>query len=207
MRITAVLILVISLTASVAAQTAVNERDDFDYIEADSQSNVLRTTHAAKFQITLARTFSSLGEFHHQAVYNDKKFNISMAVFRSGGDLLLVHAEAHADGSGGLDYSDLEQATLSGLHFTRRTQCASPEDAEELKSNPQISFIRSKGFVIRFPFQLEQFFATSKDGTSEVVISYGRAVLECSVSEGSKLRKDLEDAIEISSPEKTTLSN
>jgi hypothetical protein len=101
-------------------------------------------------------------------------------VFSRGSDLLLIHAETHTDGSGGLDYSDLKPATLSGLPFTNRTQCASSEDKAELDENPQIQFVRSKVFDLSIPFLLEQFFATSKDGTAEVVISYGRAVKGCS---------------------------
>ena len=201
MRIRLLILLVLLSTVLVSAQDKSGAEVDFDHLEIDSRLNVVRTTHAAPYRMVIKPSFKFLGEFHHQAVYNGKGFDISMAVFRRGGDLLLIHAEKHTDGSGGLDYSDLEPAKLDGIPFTRRTQCATKEDEEELKSNPQISFIGSKGFEFGYPFQLEQFFTTSKDGTSEIVISYGRAVDECSGKTGAELRKSLDDGTLIREPE------
>ncbi|QQS41550.1 MAG: hypothetical protein IPM63_00970 [Acidobacteriota bacterium] len=176
---------------AVWAQETPQETVDFDYLKISR--NVVRTTHSAKYRIYIDKPFKFLGRLDHKAVYGDIGFNISMAVFARGNDLLLIHAEKHSDGSGGLDYSDLTPAKLDDLLFTRRTQCASTEDTEELASNPQIRFIRSKGFDLSVPFQLEQFFTTSKDGTSEVVISYGRAVDKCSEELGAELRKELDE--------------
>jgi len=198
MRMILLILVALLSTLPMAAQDIAGKKVDFDHVDVDSRLNVVKTTHAAKYRIEIQSSFKFLGEFHHQAVYNGKGFDISMAVFRRGGDLLLIHAETHTDGSGGLDYSDLDPAKLDGLPFTRRTQCASKEDEEELKSNPQIRFIGSKGFELRLPFHLEQFFTTSGDGTSEIVISYGRAVNDCSENEGAEIRKDLEDALRIS---------
>jgi hypothetical protein len=196
MRISAIFLLFLLLFSLPSfGQTGPAAKAEFDYL--DVSGNVVRTTHAAKYRIRVAKGFKYLGEFHHQATYNDIGFNVSMAVFARGKDLLMIHAERHTDGSGGLDYSGLEPAKLSGLPFTQRTQCASPEDREELDSNPQIRFVRSKGFDLTIPFQLEQDFATSKDGTSEVVISYGRAVERCSDAIGAELKKEIQEAAKI----------
>ena len=51
---------------------------------------------------------------------------------------------------------------------------------EELASNPEIKLVRDAGFELVTPFFIRQFFATSLDGTSELVISYGRRVANCS---------------------------
>lgn len=198
MRFKLLILLSLLLTVSASAQDKPDAKIEFDHIDVDAHLNVVKTNHAARYTINIQNSFKFLGEFHHQAEYNGKGFDISMAVFRRGDDLLLIHAETHTDGSGGLDYSDLEAAKLDGLPFTRRTQCATKEDEEELKSNPQISFIGSKGFEFGYPFQLEQFFTTSEDGTSEIVISLGRAVNECTEKGGAELRKDLEDELHIS---------
>lgn len=195
MRPTTIFVLFLFLAVPAPAQQFPETKVDFDLIDVDARLNVLTTTHAAKYRIGLANSFKFLGELHHQAVYNDRGFDISMAVFSRGDDLLLIHAEKHTDGSGGLDYSHLEPAMLKDIPFTRRTQCATEEDEEELNSNPQISYIRSKGFEFKLPFQLEQYFTTSRDGTSEIVISYGRAVNECSDSFGLDMRTELEKVV------------
>lgn len=187
--------LLLAFTVAAGAQESSEETVDFDYL--DVSRYFVESTHGAKYGISISRSFNLVGRLDHKAVYDDVGFNISMAVFAREGDLLLIHAEKHTDGSGGLDYSDLEPAKLSGLAFTRRTQCASEEDKEELDSNPQIRFIRSKGFEVTVPFQLEQYFTTSRDGTSEVVISYGRGVKECSEAIGIELRKELENVVKV----------
>lgn len=195
MRLPFVLMIFLLMASVAPGQRPPETNVNFDLIDFDPRLNVLTTTHAAKYRIGIDKAFKFLGEFHHQAVYNEKGFDISMAALSRGEDLLLIHAERHTDGSGGLDYSYLEPATLRGLPFTRRTQCATKEDEEELKSNPQISFIRSKGFAFTLPFQLEQYFTTSKDGSSEIVISFGRAVGECSDTVGANLRDELGQVI------------
>ena len=195
MRSTVIVLFILFFSFTVNGQKKPGEKLDFQYL--DISGNIVRTIHAAKYKIHISSSFKFLGVLNHQATYNDIGFNVSMAVFSRGKDLILIHAEKHTDGSGGLDYSDLEPAKLSGLPFTHRTQCASSEDKEELDNNPQISFVRSKGFDLSIPFQLEQYFTTSKDGTSEIVISYGRAVKECSEVTGAGLRKELAGIVKV----------
>lgn len=195
MRSAVILLLLVSFAFPSFGQRVPTDKPDFKYL--DISGNVVRTSHSAKYRISVSRSFKFLGVLDHQAVYNEIGFNVSMAVFARGNDLLLIHAEKHTDGSGGLDYGYLKPARLSGIPFNARTQCATAEDRAELDENPQIRFIRSKGFDLTVPFQLEQFFATSQDGTSEVVISYGRAVEACSDVTGEELRKDLESVVSV----------
>lgn len=196
--LTLILLFMFSLSVCATAQTSTDKGAYFDYI--DVRGNNVLTTHAAKYELTLDESFRYLGELHHQPIYNDVSFNVSMAVFSRDDSLLMVHAETHTDGSGGLDYSDLESAKLSGLPFTHRTQCASEEDKAELDDNPQIRFVRSKGFDLSIPFQLEQFFTTSKAGDAEVVISFGKAVQGCETAASalaSRLSSDLGSLVKI----------
>ena len=64
------------------------------------------------------------------------KFNVSMAAFSKGDSIILMHAEMHTDGSGGLDYSKLKAETLNGIKFTSREQCVTPADVPD--SNPEL---------------------------------------------------------------------
>ena len=151
--------------------------DKFRYIEVSG--NKIKTTHTAKYDITVDRGFKLIGQMEHQPVYDKKQFNVSFAAYSKGPNLIMVHAETHTDGTGGLDYSNLKPATLSRLPFTWREQCATPEDDDELGSNPQIQFLRTSGFDMPTPFYMRQLFTTSPDGTAEMVISYGRRIESC----------------------------
>ena len=91
----------------------------------------------------------------------------------------MIHAETHTDGSGGLDYSNLKADSLNNLKFTSRDQCAPIEAEAELTANPEIKFLRAKGFSVVLPFYLKQYLTTTADGTAEVVISYGKHVASC----------------------------
>ena len=161
----------------ISANLAYSQKINFDYLKI--KKNSVKTTHSAKYTFKIKKPFKFLGEYHHQPTYGKKQFNVSMAVFSSGENILIIHAETHTDGSDGLDYSNLSPIKLSKLDFTTREQCASEDDSDELNANPQIRFIRNKGFEMNLPFYLKQFFTTSSDGKAEVVLSYGRKVNSC----------------------------
>lgn len=153
------------------------QNSDFDYIRI--KGHTVKTTHQAKYKININKSFKFLGEFHHQPTYGEKQFNVSVAVYTDGENIIMIHAETHTDSSGGLDYSNLTPAKLNKLNFTTREQCATAEDEAELSANPQIRFIRDKGFDLTVPFFLQQFFTTSDDGKAEVIISYGHKIDSC----------------------------
>lgn len=172
----------------------------FDYLKI--KGNTVKTTHQARYKIKINKSFKPLGELHHQPTYGEKQFNVSLAAFSSGADIIMIHAETHTDKSGGLDYSNLKADSLDDLKFTSREQCAPAEAEAELATNPQIKFLREKGFQVKLPFLLKQYFATAPDGTAEVVISYGMPVSTCDESSATfgefkaqsekKLRENIE---------------
>ncbi len=154
------------------------QTNDFDYLEISK--NTVRSTHGTNYKIKVDRSFKLLGEFSHQPTYGENQFNVSFAAYSDENNLIMIHAEKHTDGSGGLDYSELSPTELNGIKFTSRTQCAEPEDDAELEANPEILFVRKQGFALKTPFFIKQYFVTDVAGTAEVVISYGRAVSDCS---------------------------
>ncbi|MEZ5426571.1 MAG: hypothetical protein R2747_09925 [Pyrinomonadaceae bacterium] len=191
MKSTLFLIIFLLSTAPVFGQ-------DFDYLKIEK--NKIKTTHQAKFIIEIDNTFDFLGEFRHQPTYGEKQFNVSFAAYRNGENLIMIHAETHTDGSGGLDYSELQPAVLNGLKFTAREQCATAEDEAEMKANPQIQFLEKAGFEIKLPFYLQQYFATSPDGKAEVVISYGRKIPSCdSITDDfrNQIRREISENIRV----------
>lgn len=152
----------------------------FDYLKV--KGNTVKTTHQARYKIKIDKSFGFLGELHHQPTYSEKQFNVSLAAFSGGADIIMIHAETHTDKSGGLDYSNLKADALDNLKFTSREQCAPAEAEADLSSNPEIKFLREKGYSLKLPFLLKQYFTTAADGTAEVVISYGTRVASCDES-------------------------
>ncbi len=154
-----------------------DNRTKFDYLKV--KGHTVETKHQARYKIKVGKSFQSLGEFHHQPIYENKQFNVSLAAFFKNEEIIMIHAETHTDGSGGLDYSNLKADSLNNLKFTSRDQCAPIEAEAELASNPEIKFLRGKGFSVVLPFYLKQYLTTAADGTAEVVISYGKHVGSC----------------------------
>jgi hypothetical protein len=106
-------------------------------------------------------------------------FNVSVAAFAKGESILMVHAEAHADGSGGLDYSNLKPDPINGINFTSREQCALLSEIPDPYSIPDLRFLRDKGFDAAPAMYLKQYLIASKDGSAEFVLSYGKRVASC----------------------------
>ena len=149
----------------------------FDYLKV--RGNTAESTHKAKYKLEIDKSFKPLGEFHHQPVYEGVQFNVSLAAFSRGESIVMMHAETHTDGSGGLDYSKLRPETLDGVKFNTREQCATPAEVPDPYSNPEFRFLRDKGFKAVLPIYLKQYLATSPDGAAEVVLSYGKRVAAC----------------------------
>jgi hypothetical protein len=168
-----VLVCVLVVCGLLRAATA----QTFDYLNVDG--NTVETTHPAKYRFKLSKALKPLGEFHHQPVYEGVRFNVSLAAFAREDRLLMVHAEMHTDQSGGLDYSKLPPAEVRGVRFNMREQCVTLADVRDPYGNPELRFVRDRGFVVLPPLYLRQFYATSPDGTAEVVLTYATRVESC----------------------------
>lgn len=173
----------------------------FDYLKV--RGNVVESTHQLKYSARIEKSFKLLGEYHHQPTYGGKMFNVSVVAFARDDSLVMIHAEAHADNSGGLDYSDLKPDPLDGINFTSREQCAVLAEIPDADSIPDLRFLRDQGFTPAPAIFLKQFLTTSPDGSAEYVLSYGRRVPSCGsdiitpeFKEG--IGRDLRSAVKIS---------
>jgi hypothetical protein len=156
------------------------QSEKFDYL--DARGNTLRSTHKVSLKLKVNKSFKFLGEFHHQPIYADKQFNVSLAAFAKDEAVILVHAETHTDGSGGLDYNNLTPAKLGKINFNFREQCVTAAEIPDPYVNPELRFLRDKGFAVTLPLYLRQYFTTAPDGTAEYVLTYGKRVSACGVS-------------------------
>ncbi len=152
-------------------------QDKFDYLKVEGHK--VESTHKLRYVARIDKSFKLLGEHHHQPTYGAKMFNVSVAAYARGDDLVMIHAEAHTDGSGGLDYSNLKPDPLGGIDFTSREQCAVLAEIPDPYSIPDLRFLRDKGFTPAPAVFLKQYLIASPDGSAEYVYSYGRRVASC----------------------------
>lgn len=149
----------------------------FDYLKV--RGNSVESSHQLRYSARIEKSFKLLGEYHHRPTYGEKMFNVSVAAFARDDSLVMIHAEAHTDNSGGLDYSNLKPDPLDGISFTSREQCAVLAEIEDPYSIPDLRFLRDRGFTPAPAIFLKQFLTTSPDGSAEYVLSYGKRVPSC----------------------------
>lgn len=169
--------LIVALSVLLVAALGSPAQNKFDYL--DVRGDGVRSVHKLKYFVRVDKSFRLLGEYHHRPTYGGKMFNVSVAAYASGDSLLMIHAEAHADGSGGLDYSNLKPDPLGGINFTSREQCAVMAEIPEADDNPDLRFLREKGFAPDPAIFLKQYLIASADGSAEYVLSYGKRVASC----------------------------
>lgn len=155
-----------------------SQQPAFDYLRV--KGRVVESTHRIKYRLQVDKSFHLLGEYHHQPTYGGKMFNVTVAAYAKGERLLMIHAEAHTDGSGGLDYSNLKPDPLNGISFNSREQCAVLAEIPDPYSIPDLRFLIDKGFSPAPAVFLKQYLIASADGSAEYVLSYGRRVASCS---------------------------
>lgn len=168
---------ILSLILVLSSAPAHSQQQKFDYLKVKGQ--VVESTHRLKYRLTVDRSFKFLGEYQHQPTYGEKMFNVAVAAFSNGDHLIMVHAEAHTDGSGGLDYSNLKPDPLGGINFNSREACAVLAEIPETDDNPDLRFLREKGFNASPALFLKQYLIASEDGSAEYVLSYGQRVASC----------------------------
>jgi hypothetical protein len=152
-------------------------QNKFDYLKV--KGHKVTSVHQLKYVARIDKSFKLLGEYHHQPTYSGKMFNVSVAAFSKGDDLIMIHAEAHTDNSGGLDYTNLKPDPLHGINFTSREQCAVIAEIPDPDSIPDLRFLRERGFSPAPAMFLKQYLIASADGSAEYVLSYGKRVASC----------------------------
>jgi len=141
--------------------------------------NQIESTHNLRLSFTIDRAFRPIAAADYQPTFDGKKFNVSIIAFAHGSEFVMIHAEMHTDGSGGLDYSKFVKTELNKVPFTSREQCAEI-DAQTINEEHDLKLLSDGGFSSTPAIWLKQYYATSSDGTSEVVVSFGHRLRSCS---------------------------
>lgn len=168
-------VLILSIVSGISGIN--HNQNKFDYLKV--KGNTVESVHKIRYVVQLDKSFKLLGEYHHQPEYGGKMFNVSVAAYAKGDSLIMMHAEAHADNSGGLDYSNLKPDPLGGINFTSREQCAVLAEIPDPYGIPDLLFLRDNGFTPAPGLFLKQYLIASPDGSAEFVLSYGKRVVSC----------------------------
>lgn len=181
-----------------------SNQSSFDYLKIAGHK--VETTHRLKYMLKVARAYAFLGETNYQPTFDGKGFNVSLAAFAGKDSFVMIHAETHTDGSGGLDYSKLQPDTFSGIKFTSKEECAEL-DQTDIDGEHDLRFLKDNGFNPFPAVYIKQYFTTSADGSSELVITYGKRIRSCKsevvTSEfKAQLNRDSRTAVKVVNREK-----
>ncbi len=164
----------------------------FNYLKI--KGTKAETTHSLKYKFKVDKSYKFLAKTNYQPTFGGIGFNVSLAAFAANDRFIMIHAETHTDGSGGLDYSKLRPDRLDGLNFTSKEQCAEL-DPVDINEEHDLRFLKENGFDPSPAVYIKQYFATSVDGTSEIVFTYGIRLANCkgeAVAPEFKQRIDIE---------------
>ena len=165
-------LLALSIASAASAQ-------EFDHLAVDGHA--VATTHGLPLTLALPQDLTPLGETHFRESYGGPSFDVSATAFASDSVLVAVHAEAHTDGTGGLDYSELPPDTLAGVALHSRVDCFDlrEESDEDVDANGFLRFLRDAGYDFDRALVLKRMYLTDPEGRAEVVLSFGRVVSAC----------------------------
>lgn len=175
-KITFILLLLLAQTFLFSQENAEATTVDFTYLEF--QEDRLLSTHDIQFELNIPEGFDRIDPLHHQAVFNEHPFNVSVAAIMKGDKLIIVHAEKVTDDSGFLDYSYMKPVTLHGHDFHMKENCLMI-NAQVLEGAKDVKYIHDNGFDFGKAIYLRQFFTNTADGNSEYVLSFGLRVKGC----------------------------
>lgn len=111
--------------------------------------------------------------------FNETPFNISLAALIEDNRALMVHAETVADLSGASDYSNLPQADWPNDSFRSEGAICMDVPVEAIEGEHDLEWLRENGFEPTGAIVLAQYFATTADNNSEIVISVLVRVASC----------------------------
>ena len=150
---------------------------DFNYISVSDGR--VRTLHELKYEISIAGDFSITEPKNRIDVFGNTPYRISLAAFIGEDSALMIHAEEVADSSGASDYSHLSLADWPDGTFRSSDPSCLHILPEEVRSEHDLQWLRENGFEPSGNIVYAQYFATTADMNTEIVISMLQHVGSC----------------------------
>ncbi len=150
---------------------------DFNYISVSDDR--IRSHHALKYEVSIAGDFRITRPKNRIDYFNNTPYRISLAAFITDDSALMIHAEEVADSSGASDYSHLEVTEWPNETFRSSGPNCLQIPAEEVEEEHDLSWLRQNGFEPSGSILYAQYFATTADMNTELVISILQRVASC----------------------------
>ena len=153
---------------------------EFAYISVDD--NRIATLHELKFELVMDEAFRATQPLNRVDRFNDTPYQISIAAFIGEDSSLMIHAEKVADSSGASDYSHLPLTNWPDDSFRSGDPVCLEIPAEEVEGEHDLLWLRENGFEPSGSIVFAQYFATTADMNSEIVLSILQRVASCADS-------------------------
>jgi len=164
---------------------------DFDYISISD--NRIRTLHNLKYEVAMTRDFVVIKPKNRVDQFDNIPYKISLAAFIGSDSALMIHAEEVADSSGASDYGHLAPADWPDGTFRSSGSACLRIPAQEVEEEHDLLWLRQNGFEPSGNILYAQYFATTADMNTELVISLLQQVPSCDqVFVNSKLIGELQ---------------
>jgi hypothetical protein len=150
---------------------------DFEYISVSGGR--IHTLHELKYVVSTAADLQVTEPKSRIAQFNGTPYRISLAAFISDTGSLMIHAEEVADSSGASNYSHLPSAIWPNESFRSSGPQCIQIPAEEVEEEHDLLWLRQNGFEPSGSIIYAQYFATTADMNSELVISILHRVTSC----------------------------
>jgi hypothetical protein len=150
---------------------------DFEYISVRDEK--IYTLHGLKYAVSMDGDFKVTMPINRVARFNDTPYRISLAAFISDDSALTIHAEEVADSSGASNYSHLPPAQWPDDSFRSSDPDCLQISIEEVEGEHDLLWLRQNGFEPSGSIVYAQFFSTTADMNSEIVISLLHRVASC----------------------------
>jgi hypothetical protein len=150
---------------------------DFSYISVND--NRIQTLHDIPIEISAGDGFSATEAKNREDVFHGAPYKISLAALIDDDSALMLHAETVADLSGASDYSNLPQADWPNEAFRSGDPVCMDIPLEATEGEHDLEWLRDNGFEPTGAIVFAQYFATTADNNSEIVLSILVRVASC----------------------------
>ncbi len=163
--------LVIAIPFAVAAD------DSFSYLTREGDT--FTSTHGIQLSLSAPDGFFPVDPVNVQVGFVGDQINMSAGAFTSAKAGILIIAEKTIDPASPLDYSRLEEITVSGIDFRMRERCIEI-DPDLIVDVDELSYLASGGFWATPAVYGRQLFKVSDSGDEEYALTYVKRVNNCS---------------------------
>lgn len=169
---------------------------DFNYISVSD--NRIQTLHDIQFEISASVGFRATEPKNRVDEFHGTPYKISLAALIDDNSALMIHAETVADLSGASDYGNLPQANWPDESFRSDGPQCMEIPAEAIEGEHDLEWLRDNGFEPSGTLVFAQYFATTADKNSEIVLSLLVHVASCGdASESAKVVEDFQAKISV----------